>query len=82
MAIRTRIGDLVFLRHDGTDESEGVATNIYISDRLFDPGHVAVDAVVAGAAWLVMRVFFNSACVRAVRRTRSVAFKADDVCRF
>jgi hypothetical protein len=56
-----------------------VARDVYIGDSLFDTWHVTGDALVAGACNLVMRVFFNRTYVRAVRRTRSMAFQADHV---
>ena len=67
MAAGARIRDLVLVCHGRSDESEGVATNVHIGDRLFDTRHVAGYALIAGAPGLVMRVFFNRGRVRTVR---------------
>ena len=82
MGADARIRDLVLVGHGRTDESESVATNVHIGDRLFDPRHVAGYALIAGAPSLMMRVFFNGGCVRPVRGARSMAFETEDVCWF
>lgn len=81
MAISAGIRNLVLVCHGWADKSESVATNVHIGDRLFDPRHVTGDTLIACASNLVVRVFFNGAYVRPVRRSRTVAFEAHDVCR-
>lgn len=82
MAAGARIRDLVFVSHCRADESERVATNIDIRDCLLDPGHMTSNALISCAPIFVMGMLFDCACVRAVRRTRPMAFKADDIRRF
>lgn len=82
MAVCARTRNLVFVSHCRADKAERVATNIDIGDRLLDPRHMTSKALISCAPALVVGMFFDGFCVWAVRRTRSVTFEADDVCRF
>ena len=77
MAISTGIRNLVLVGHCRADKSEGMASDIYVGDGLFDAGHVTGDALTACAFHFVMRVFGNGTYVRTVQRTWSMAFEAD-----
>jgi len=62
-----------------TDEAKSMGADIDVGERLRDRRHVAADAFISRAAGFVVRVFFNSFCVRPVRRIRTVAIQAQDV---
>ena len=66
MAISAGVGNLVLVCHRRVDKSEGVASDVYIGDGLFNTRHVTGDALVACASHFVMRVFFNRTHVRTV----------------
>lgn len=77
-----RIRNFICSRHRRGNESKGVAADVLIGERLFDLWHVTRDALPARAAGFVVRVFFDRARMRTVRRARTVAFEAHHVCRF
>ena len=64
------------------DEAEGVAADVDVADRLRDLGHVAGDALAAGAARLVVGVLLDRRGVRPVRRARAVARQAKPLAGF
>ena len=74
MTKHTRIRNLILLAHRGSDESEGVAPDVHIRDRLLNARHMAVDALTAGAGRLVVRMLFERA-VRTVGRIRPVTLQ-------
>ena len=76
MASCAGVWNLVSVRHSRRDESESMASDVYVGDRLFDLGHVAGYAVVPRTTGFVMRVRFDRGCVRPVRRARAMAFQA------
>ena len=81
MTKSARIRNFVRSRHSGGNEAEGVTAHVLIRKRLLNLRHVARNAFPAGTAWFMVRMFFDGARVRSVRRTRTVAFEAHHVCR-
>src|SRR5260370_39255597 len=79
MADIARIGDLQALGPGGRNEAKGMAANVHARNGLLDFGHVAVDALAAGAAHLMMRVLLDGGGTRAVGRTRTVTIEAQDI---
>ena len=69
-------------RQHRRNELEGVAPHIDIRDRLFNLWHVTRDAFATGTLGAVMRVSLDCRSVRAIRRGRTVATKAQLVRRF
>lgn len=82
MTKRARIRNLVRSGHRRRNEAEGVAAHVLICKRLFNLRHMACNAFPAGTARFMVRMFFNGARVRSVRRTRAMAFEAHHVSRF
>ena len=76
------VRDFQRLAQGGADKAEGVAANVHIAERLGDLGHVAGDALAAGAVSRMMRMFRDAGRVRAVGRIRSVAIEAQGAGRF
>ena len=76
MTVRAWVGNFVGFGHRRTNKAERVAAHIDIGNRLLNLRHVAGDAVIAGAAGFVMRVFLHCCCVRTVRRPRAMTFQA------
>ena len=72
------VGDFILCRRRGRDELEGVGAHIYIGELSFDLGHVAVHALIAGAASLVLGVRLYGGGVRTVGRAGSMALEAHD----
>ena len=66
MAHRARIGNLVFVGHCRSDETEGMGVNIHAGDFGLESWHMARGALAAGAALLVMRVLFEGGGAGAV----------------
>src|SRR5260370_8965218 len=79
MADIARIGDLQALGPGGRNEAKGMAANVHARNGLLDFGHVAVDALAAGAAHLMMRVLLDGGGTGAVGRTRTVTIEAQDI---
>ena len=50
------VGDLQGISHGGADEMEGVAADVNVTQSLRDFGHVAGDALAAGAIWRMVSV--------------------------
>ena len=72
------VGHFILRRRRRRDEFEGVRADVHVGELSLDFGHVAVHALVAGAAGLVLRMGFNRRGVRTVGRTGSVALQAHD----
>lgn len=72
----------MLIRHSGADESKGVASDILVRQCLLNLRHVTLYALPTWAAGLVVRVLFDRARVRSVRRAWAMAFEAHYVCRF
>lgn len=77
MTRRTRIRNLVLIRHFGGDEIERVTSDIDVCDRLRNFRHVTPDAIAARAARAMMRVGFDACGVRPIRRGWAMAGEAD-----
>ena len=58
-----------------SDKMKSVAPHVHVGDCLLDLWHVAGDALAALASRLVMGVFFDRRCVRAIGRTRAMAIE-------
>ena len=63
----------------GPHETEGVASDINVTDRLCDLRHMARNAIVTSAVWRVVSVLFYARSVRPVLRVRAVACQAKSV---
>src|ERR1700722_6985046 len=72
MADVARVRNFLAIGFAGRDEPDRVASDVHISNCLFNLRHVAAYAFIAGGSGLMMRVRFNSGCVRAVRGVRAV----------
>jgi hypothetical protein len=79
MADIAGIWDLQALGFRGRDEAERMATNVHTGNGLLDFGHVAADALAAGAAHLMVSVLLDGGRARAVGRTRAVAIEAQNI---
>lgn len=82
MTISARVRNFVLVCHCWAYESERVTADVHICNSLFDPRHVTGHALIACTSNFVMRVFLNRAYVWTIRRSRTVAFEAHDVCWF
>ena len=76
------IRNLQRLRRGGRNEFERMAANIDIRNRLFDFGHMATNALVAGRSGSVMGMLFDRRGARPVGRIRPMALETHDACRF
>ena len=76
MAGGAGIGNLEFVGHGGSNESEGVGADLDIGNGRGDSGHMAGDATAASGTFLVMGVFFEGGGAGAVQRKRAVAIEA------
>src|SRR5215475_3696347 len=72
----TWIWDLVFVGGRWIDEREGVRADFDVGNGGLDLGHVARDALAAGRARLVMRMFLEGGSARSIERHRAVAIEA------
>lgn len=76
------VRNLVLIRHSGADESKGVASHILVRQCLLNLRHVTLYALPTWAARLVVRMLFDRARMRSVRRAWAMAFEAHHVRRF
>ena len=77
MADVARIRNLQCVALCRCDEAERVGAHVHVRDRLLNLGHVARDALAAGAAGLVVGVRFDRGRVRTVLCIGSVAVETD-----
>ena len=79
MADVAGVRDFQTFAHGGTDEAKRVATDIHVGDRLGNLGHVAGNALVAGAIKLMMRVLLNRGRMRPIGRTGAVTVETQSI---
>src|SRR5205823_798574 len=77
VTIGAGVRDLIYLRHCRRDESECVAANVDIRNRLLNFRHVAVYTLGARACCGMMRVGLDGWSMRSVLRVRPVAGETD-----
>ena len=71
MAYIAGVGNLQRIRFRRTDEVEGVAADVDITNGLRDLGHVTFNALITRAARFVVRMLFYRGRVRSVGRIRA-----------
>ena len=82
MAGRARIGDVVFLRHRRRDKPKRMGMNQRAGNTFaLDFRHMADYALTTGTTLFVMRMFFESGRVWAIRGRRSMAIQTDLISR-
>lgn len=79
MAYRARIRNLEPLSLGRRDELEGVAPDVHVGELLRDLRHVAANAFVSWAPWLVVRVRLNARGARSVRRMWAVTVETQHI---
>ena len=81
MTRRARIRNFECIRRRRHNKSKRVTPYVNVRDRLLNFGHMARDTIVARTPCPVMRMLLNRGSMRTIRRSGTVAFEADHICR-